>query len=209
MIPLVVTIEALAAAETGGERAAPVSGEIFDFSHPGYADGVYQNARFGVGGEASPDLTVYADGRVETTRELEAGIYEITVLADSSPDYLGTATLGLWLTVRWLLEYGVDSGGGGEVRALDGGRGGVGFGGAAGGGRPGNFAGGSIEDLLCFGLDGGLRRRDFCRGGWRRGQSGGGEGVRGDGGGSSAGERDIFARFRLRTRTGLRLKIGR
>ena len=68
----------------------------------------------------SPDLTVYADGRVETTRELEAGIYEITVLADSSPDYLGTATLELWLTVRWLLEYGVDSGGGGEVRAVDG-----------------------------------------------------------------------------------------
>ena len=120
MIPLVVTIEALAAAETGGERAAPVSGEIFDFSHPGYADGVYQNARFGAGGGLSADLTVYADGRVETTRELEAGIYEITVLADSSPDYLGTATLGLWLTVRWLLEYGVDSGGGGEVRALDG-----------------------------------------------------------------------------------------
>ena len=120
-IPLVVTIEALAPPSPDtGAPPAPVSGEIFDFSHPSYAGGDYRNADFGAVGGASADLTVYADGRVETTRELDAGIYEITVLAHSSPDYLGTATLSLGLTVRWLLEYGVDSGGGGEVRALDG-----------------------------------------------------------------------------------------
>ena len=113
-IPLRVTIEALAAPSPDtGVRTAPVSGAIFDF-----ADGDYQRASFDAVG-ASSDLTVYQNGRVETTRELDAGIYEITVLAHSSPDYLGTATLGLSLTVRWVLEYGTDSGAGG-VSALDG-----------------------------------------------------------------------------------------
>ena len=114
-IPLRVTIEALAAAPSPdtGVRTAPVSGAIFDF-----ADGDYQYASFDAVG-ASSDLTVYTNGRVETARELEAGIYEITVLAHSSPDYLGTATLSLALTVRWLLEYGAASGGG-VVSALDG-----------------------------------------------------------------------------------------
>ena len=122
-IPLSVTIEALAsppAADTGGARVAPVSGGIFDFAHSNYADGVYQGASFRAGGGASADLTVSKNGQVETARDLGAGIYEITVLADSSPNYLGTATLSLALTVRWVLEYGVGSGGGGEVRAVDG-----------------------------------------------------------------------------------------
>ena len=118
-IPLRVMIEALAPPSPDtGVRTAPVSGAIFDFSLSDYAGGDYRRASFDAVG-ASSDLTVYTNGRVETTRELDAGIYEVTVLAHSSPDYLGTATLSLALTVRWLLEYGAASGGG-VVSALDG-----------------------------------------------------------------------------------------
>ena len=120
-IPLLVTIEALASpplADTGGARTAPVSGDIFDFAGSDYADGDYQGASFRAAGGASSDLTVSARGQVSTARELGAGVYGVTVLAEGSSDYLGTATLGLSLTVRWVLEYGTDSGVG-EVGAVD------------------------------------------------------------------------------------------
>ena len=66
----------------------------------------------------SPDLSVSAEGQVSTARDLGAGIYGVTVLAEGSSDYLGTATLSLALTVRWVLEYGTDSGVG-RVGAVD------------------------------------------------------------------------------------------
>ena len=120
-IPLLVTIEALASpplADTGGARTAPVSGDIFDFAGSDYADGDYQGASFRAAGGASSDLTVSARGQVSTARELGAGVYGVTVLAEGSSEYLGTATLSLALTVRWVLEYGTDSGVG-EVGAVD------------------------------------------------------------------------------------------
>ena len=195
-IPLAVTIEALAAApaaETGGERAAPVSGKIFDFSHQGYAGGVYQNARFDAGGGLSADLTVYADGRVETTRELEAGIYEITVLAYSSPDYLGTATLGLRLTVRWLLEYGVDSGGGGEVRAVDGDGESLDSGALLAAGAPVTLRAVPAGTYYVSSWTGACGDGTFAGDVGDADNPGESERMRGNGGGSSAGERDIFA----------------
>ena len=160
-IPLRVMIEALAAPSPDtGMRTAPVSGAIFDF-----ADGDYQHASFDAVG-ASSDLTVYQNGRVETTRELDAGIYEITVLAHSSPDYLGDGDIVAGIDSA--LAFGIRRRlwrRGGERAGR--GRGGVGFGGVAGGGRPGDFAGGSIGGLIMFragrglaaGMSGGLAAR--------------------------------------------------
>ena len=111
-ITLGVTTRALTAPFPAiGIKVGPFSGTVFDFSDDGYAGGVYRNAKFREGGILSKAFDVDEDGQVVPTRDLEAGVFRIVVLADS-PDYLGTATLGLSMTVRWRMEYGVDSGAG-------------------------------------------------------------------------------------------------
>ena len=111
-ITLRVSVRALTAPfPVIGIKTGRFSGDVFDFKDAGYAEGVYQNASFREGGILSRSFDVDKDGQVVTTRDLEAGVFRIVVLAES-PDYLGTATLGLSMTVRWRVEYGVDSGAG-------------------------------------------------------------------------------------------------
>ena len=125
-ITLRVSVRALTAPfPVIGIKTGRFSGDVFDFSDAGYAGGVYQNASFREGGILSRSFDVGEKGQVVTTRDLEAGVFRIVVLAES-PDYLGTATLGLSMTVRWRVEYGVDSGAGvlsgfvgDHLRALD------------------------------------------------------------------------------------------
>ena len=121
-ITLSAAVSALAAAPLAeaGIKLAPFSGAVFDFADDGYADGVYGGAHFSEGGELSADLDVEANGRVSAARSLSAGVYGVTVLAAGElPDYLGTATLSLRLTVGWRVEYGGSPAGGGEVTAVD------------------------------------------------------------------------------------------
>ena len=121
-ITLSATVTALASAPLAeaGIKLAPFSGTVFNFADAGYADGVYGGARFSKGGELSADLDVDANGRVSAAGSLSAGVYGITVLAAGDlPDYLGTATLTLRLTVGWRVEYGGSPAGGGEVTAVD------------------------------------------------------------------------------------------
>ena len=122
-ITLSAAVSALAAAPLAeaGIKLAPFSGAVFDFADDGYADGIYDGARFSAGGELSADLEVEANGRVSAARSLSAGVYGVTVLAAGElPGYLGTATLSLRLTVGWRVEYGGSPAGGGEVTAADG-----------------------------------------------------------------------------------------
>ena len=132
-ISLALTVSALTAPQPQiGIKTAPFSGAVFDFSDSSYAGGVYGSVIFqeltGVyasvifeeltGEGASAELDVLAGGLVTTAAPLPAGVYGITVLAESDPAYKGTATLALWLTVGWALEYGAGVGDG-DLTARD------------------------------------------------------------------------------------------
>ena len=155
-ITLRVSVRALTApAPIIGIKAGRFSGDVFNFKDAGYAEGAYRNAKFREGGILSRAFDVDEDGQVVTARDLEAGVFRIFVLAES-PDYLGTATLRLWMTVHWRVEYGVDSGAGELVGKV-----GTGvaflFGGAERRRVSAGFFCDAVGDALCFGLDGGLR----------------------------------------------------
>ena len=132
-ISLALTVSALTAPQPQiGIKTAPFSGAVFDFSDSSYAGGIYGSVVFDkltsvyvsvvfeelTGEGASAELDVSAGGLVTTAAPLPAGVYGITVLAESDPAFKGTATLALWLTVRWALEYGVGAGDG-DLTARD------------------------------------------------------------------------------------------
>ena len=119
VISLALTIRALAPPPPPvvPPRPAPFFDEnIFDFAASDYQGGVYKNAAFAelAGGFESAGLNVTPAGVVETAATLTlAGVYAITVAAESEADFAGAATLALSLTVRWKIDYEVNSGAGG------------------------------------------------------------------------------------------------
>ena len=173
-ITLLATVTALAAAPLAdaGIKLAPFSGTVFNFADAGYADGVYDGARFSEGGELSADLGVDANGRVSVSAagSLSAGVYGMTVLRRGrSPYYLGTATLSLRLTVGWRVEYGGSPAGGGEVTAVDENGSALASGSVAAPGRA-SHSGRRRRFRIMF--RGGRGRAGGCREDWQRGQSG-------------------------------------
>ena len=90
-LTLAVLVKEIAAPRVEIYRKEPFFGVPAIFSSNDYAEGIYRNAIFSEA--ASAHLISDEDGFVVTNGELLAGRYTLTVVADSSPDFLGAAAL--------------------------------------------------------------------------------------------------------------------
>ena len=90
-LTLAVSVKEIAAPRVEIYRKEPFFGAPAIFSSNDYAGGIYRNAIFSEA--ASAHLISDEDGFVVTNGELLAGRYTLTVVADSSPDFLGAAAL--------------------------------------------------------------------------------------------------------------------
>ena len=116
---IVAVTEVAAPAAEAGIRLAPFSGAVFDFGSQSYASGAFAGASFEElsDGSGSAELNVSERGLVTTAQsDLGAGVYGITARA-TSDDYLGAATLALFLTVGWRVAYEGSPSDGGTLAA--------------------------------------------------------------------------------------------
>ena len=115
---IVAVTEVAAPAAEAGIRLAPFSGAVFDFGSQSYASGAFAGASFEElsDGSGSAELDVSARGLVTAQSDLRAGVYGITARA-TSDDYLGAATLALFLTVGWRVAYEGSPSDGGTLAA--------------------------------------------------------------------------------------------